>query len=429
MNLLKARLVWEYGPLSSKALGRVENLNDIVLAISRENPSLLKNPAELADEIAKKVGNLASREKTFQGLQAEASEARFRGWVLIKDAQSETFDLHDPQTKSSYQMKVLKTAPSSLRGLNEDYTDFATKQPEKARFFKGMMPQDQIDELVAKGKLTRSSTPVKIGTQTGVQEQTAYVDTDTGIKIIAAKSEPTAEQFRANVSKGYALEERLSQRPAGFGRASVSGFVVGSGVSILIQTYQGEDVNWSMVAESGGIGLASGAATVVLAQQIEQRFGPQLAQSFVAKNLMPGLARGTLSGAAASSGVGAVVVLGFVAKDYFTDQITANEALIHSGIGLSSVGAGVGASLIAAWAVGGSAIGPVGTVAGIIAGTAVYLGGEWYYENFKLEGIRAEMAAFAVAASKWEAKKLDQEIKSLRAAAAELRRQAATTLP
>ena len=429
MNLLKARLVWEYGPLSSQALGHIENLNDIVFAISRENPSLLNNPAELADEITRKVSNLANREKTFQGLQGEASEARFRGWVLTKDAQSKTFDLHDPQTKSSYQMKVWKTGADSLRGLREDYADLTAKHPNKAQFFKGMMADDQIQELVKAGKLTKSSTPVKTGTQSGLQAQTAYVDVDTGMKIIAAKSEPTAKQFRANVRKGYALEERLSQRPAGFGRASVGGFVVGSGVSILIQTYQGEDMNWSMVAESGGIGLASSAAMVVVAQQIEQRFGKQVAQSFIAKNLLPGLARGSLSGAAASTGVGTVVVLGFVAKDYFTDQITANEALIHSGIGVSSVGAGVSASLIAAWAVGGSAFGPAGTVAGIIAGTAVYLGGEWYYESFKLEGIRAEMAAFKAGASKWEANKLDQEIKSLRGTASELRRHAASTLP
>ena len=41
MMFLKARLLWEYGPLSGKALRFSENLNDTVLVMMRENPSLL----------------------------------------------------------------------------------------------------------------------------------------------------------------------------------------------------------------------------------------------------------------------------------------------------------------------------------------------------------------------------------------------------
>jgi hypothetical protein len=435
MNLLKARLVWEYGPLSAKAMGHAENLNDVVLSIARENPGLLNRPTELADEITRKIGNLANREKTFQGLQGEASEARQRGWWLTKRNDSQTFDLFDPETGSSYQMKVFKTASGSLRGLQDDYGDFATKHPDKARYFKGMMPDDQIQELVASGKLTKSSEPVKVGTRNGVEDQSAYIDTDTGIKIIAAKSEPTAEGFRANVRKGYALQGVLSERPAGFGNAAVGGFIAGAGISVIIQTYQGEKVNWTSVAESGGIGLASGAATVILAQQIEQRFGKQLAQSVIAKNLLPGLARGSLSGGLASFGVGAVVVEGFVLHDYLTDKITFNEAMIQSGIGLSSVGVGVGAGVIATWATAGTLAGsevPVignaaGFLVGLAAGTVAYVGGEWYYENFKLEGIRAEMTAFKKSATKWDAEKLETEIKSLHETASNLRAQAAKT--
>jgi len=264
------------------------------------------------------------------------------------------------------------------------------------------------------------------------------------------------EPFEINRAKlaghGPVEQERLARlnqlyRPVAMQqirRAAGAGFVVGSVGSLAFQIYQGEDVNWAAVAESGGIVLASSAATVILAQQIEQRFGKQLAQSFISKNVLPGLARGSLSGAAASTGVGAVVVLGFVAKDYFTDQITANEALIQSGIGLGSVGVGVGAGMAAeagagvilTWAYGGAAAGSeapgpgnaIGFVVGLIAGTAVYIGGEWYYENFKLEGIRAEMAAFKQAASKWEAHKMETEIKSLRESASALREQAAQTL-
>lgn len=436
MNLLKARLAWEYGPLSSKAFGHVEKLNDIVFAISRENPSLLRNPAGLVDEITEKVGNLANREKTFQGLQAEASEARYRGWRLTKRHDSPTFDLYDPQTGSSYQMKILKTASGSLRSLNEDYVDFATKHPEKARFFKGIMPQDQINELVTKGKLIKSTTPVKIGTQIGIQNQTTYLDAGTGIKVIAAKSELTAGQFRSNVRMGYALEERLNLRPAGLGNAMVGGFVAGAGISLAAQILRGEEVNWATVGESGGIGLASSAVTVILAQQIEQRFGRQLAQSVITKQLLPGLAPGTLSGALASTGVGAIVVLGFVAKDYFTDQITVNEALIQSGIGLGAVGVGTGSCVILTWATTGTILGsevPVvgnlaGFVAGLIGGTAFYLAGSWYYENFKLEGIRAELIAFKQAATEWETQKMDMEIRRLRESASALRGQAKRAL-
>jgi hypothetical protein len=268
------------------------------------------------------------------------------------------------------------------------------------------------------------------------------VDVDTGMKIIAARSEPAAEQFRGNVRKGYALNERLSQRPAGFGNAVIGGFVAGSGVNLTLQVasqmYRGEDVNvnWSMAGASGVVGLASNAVTVILAQHIEQRVGKQLAESFVAKNLLPGLSRGSLSGAAASTAVGAVVVLGFVAKDYFTDQITFDEALIQSGIGLGSVGAGVGTGVIAAWATYGTILGsevPIignaaGFVAGLIGGTAFYLGGNWYYTNFKQEGERSELVAFKQEASKWEAKKIELEIMCQRDTASALRYQAAQTL-
>jgi hypothetical protein len=433
MAFLKTRLVWEYGPLSAKAFTHVQNLNDAVLSFARENPSLLNSPAELTEEITRKIRNLSNRETTFKGLQAETSEARHRGWWLTKRNDSQTFDLYDPKTRSSFQMKVYKNASDSLKGLKGDYADFASKHPDKARFYNGMMPENQINELVAAGKLTKSSAPMNVGTQNGIEKQVVYLDPDTGFKIIAAKSEPTAKQFQENVRKGYALQDRLSRRPAGFGNAMAGGFVVGSGVSILFQTYHGEDVNWTSVAQSGGIGLVSSAATVILAQQIEQRFGKQLAESFIAKNLFPGLARGSLSGAAASTGVGAVVVLGFVAKDYFTDQITANEALIQSGIGLGSVGAGVGAGVIATWATAGTVLGsevPIignaaGFVVGLVGGAAVYLGGNWYYENFKLDGIRAEMVAFKHASSKWEAAKMEKEMSNLREIASTLRAQAA----
>lgn len=432
LSLLKARLVWEYGPLSSKALLHVENLNDVVLTIARENPGLLKRPADLPAEIDRKLGNLLGREKTFHGLQAEASEARHRGWQLMKNPSSETFDLYDPNTRISYQMKIFKTASASLRRLQGDYADFVVKHPEKAHYFKGMMAEDQIHELITDGKLIKSPTPAKVGTQSGIiEEQSLYVDRDTGIKIIAAKSEATAKQFQANVRKGYSIYKQLQQRLGGFGPALAGGFIVGAGVSTLYQVWQGEGVHWASVAESGGIGLASSAATVYLAQQIEQRFGQQLAKCVIAK-LLPGLARGTLAGGAAANAVGAFVVLGFVAKDYFTDQITTNEALIQSGIGLGSVGVGVSASMIATWATAGTLAGsevPVlgnlaGFLVGVVGGTAVYLGGNWYYENFQVEYIRAEMEAFKREESMWNTRKIENEMSELTKSAQTLRAEA-----
>ena len=127
---------------------------------------------------------------------------------------------------------------------------------------------------------------------------------------------------------------------------------------------------------------------------------------------------------------------GYGAKDYLTDQITANEAMIQSGIGLGSVGVGVSASVIATWATAGTLMGselPIagnaaGFLVGLAGGTAVYLVGNWHYENFKREGIQAEMVAFKKTTSKWEAEKMEREIANLRAIAARLRAQAAKTL-
>ena len=110
--------------------------------------------------------------------------------------------------------------------------------------------------------------------------------------------------------------------------------------------------------------------------------------------------------------------------------------MIQSGIGLGSVGVGVGIGVIATMATAGTALGTpvpfvgnaVGFVLGAAAGAAAYAGGEWYYENFKLEGIRAEMTAFKQTASKWEVEKMEKEMTSLRATASTLRAQAAKTL-
>jgi len=266
-----------------------------------------------------------------------------------------------------------------------------------------------------------------------IEEQSAYVDRDTGIRIISAKSELTAKQFRANVSKGYALNKQLGQRLAGFGTASTGGFVVGAGVSTLYHAWQGEEIGWTSVAESGGIGLLSSAATVIVAQQIEHRLGKQLAQNVIAKNLFPGLARGTLSSGAASTGVGAAVVLGFVAKDYLANQITTNEAVIQSAIGLGAVGASVGVGVIVSAATAGTLAGtPIplvgnaaGFVAGLVVGTGAYLGGNWYYENFQLECDRAELAAFKRGETTWNAQKRENELRELRESAATLRAEAA----
>ena len=53
-----------------------------------------------------------------------------------------------------------------------------------------------------------------------------------------------------------------------------------------------------------------------------------------------------------SSLICAAVVLGFVAKDYLTNQITTNEAVIQSAIGLGAVGASVGVGVIVSAATG-----------------------------------------------------------------------------
>ena len=440
MVLAKASLLWEYGPLSLKALQGAGHLSDAVMVLARENPALLQDPSRFQEEIARKVKNLTSRQNTFKGYQAEVHEAAYRGWNLTKDPQSTTFDLHDPKTGRSYQAKVYRSAAESLRSLRQDYADMAAKLPEKARFFNGMLPKDQIDELVAQGRLRKSSTPVEVGTRAGIRKQTAYIDPDTGTRIIALESEATAKEFAANVRKGTAVHERLSQRSAGFGSAVAGGAVLGGGISLIAQKMLGRNVSWAAVGTSTAVGAGSGGATVLAAQTIESHFGKQLAKSMIARKLLPGasrsVARSVLSGGLASAGVGAVVTLGFVAKDYYSGEISTTDALVQSGVGLGSVAVGVGAGIILASATAGSALGTpvpvignvVGFVGGLAAGTAAYLGGNWYYENFKAEQARAEMKAFKQGAAKWGAARLDQEIDSLKDEARSLRSAAALLL-
>ena len=433
LAVMKARLFWEYGPLSVKALQRVGNLNDAVFGVVYEKPALLLYP-ETMQEVFDKIRNLRAREGTFHGNQADVQEARLTGLQLSSNPRDPFVDLEDPWSKNVFQGKVYEAAEVGLQKANDDFAGYSKIKPNNAKNFYYLAPNDQITELVSSGRLMPVSDSLKLGSYK--QEAPIFIDKETGLKVIAYQSEQDYKSFRQNFREAYSLEKRLSLRPSGFGNAAAGGFLAGAGISAIIQTSQGEKVNWTTVAESGGIGLASGAATVILAQQIEQRFGKQLAQSVIAKNLLPGLARGSLSGGLASFGVGAVVVEGFVLHDFLTDQITFNEAMIQSGIGLSSVGVGVGAGVIATWATAGTLAGsevPVignaaGFLVGLAAGTVAYVGGEWYYENFKLEGIRAEMVAFKKATAKWDAVKVDTEIKSLHEAASTLRSQAAMTV-
>jgi hypothetical protein len=90
-----------------------------------------------------------------------------------------------------------------------------------------------------------------------------------------------------------------------------------------------------------------------------------------------------------SSLICAALVLGFVAKDYLTNQITTNEAVIQSAIGLRAVGASAGMGVIVSAATAGSIprtpvplVGnEAGFVAGLVVGTGAYLGGNWHHEN------------------------------------------------
>ena len=134
-----------------------------------------------------------------------------------------------------------------------------------------------------------------------------------------------------------------------------------------------------------------------------------------------------------SSLICAAVVLGFVAKDYLTNQITTNEAVIQSAIGLGAVGASVGVGVIVSAATAGTLAGtPIplvgnaaGFVAGLVVGTGAYLGGNWYYENFQLECDRAELAAFKRGETTWNAQKRENELRELRESAATLRAEVA----
>lgn len=250
-------------------------------------------------------------------------------------------------------------------------------------------------------------------------------------RLKGAAVDGAGRRHQARLNSHYRSMMRKQVAEIGLG-----GFLVGAGVDFASQIYSGEGVNWTSVGKSGVVGLSSGVATAFLARWIEGKFGNELAKSVIAKNLLPGLARGSLSGAAASAGVGAGMVLVFVAKDFLTDQITADEAVIQSGIGLGSVGASVSAGIVITWATAGTIAGtqvPIigniaGFVSGFVAGAVVYYAGNWYYEYFKSEEMRIEMLAFKKASSKWSVIKIENELNTLREEASVLRAQASATL-
>ena len=65
---------------------------------------------------------------------------------------------------------------------------------------------------------------------------------------------------------------------------------------------------------------------------------------------------------------------------------------------------------------------------GLAAGTVAYFGAEWYYQNFQIDGILAERREFAKNATKWNAQRLDREIRDMNATASSLRAQAVKVL-
>lgn len=440
LALAKVRLLWEYGPLSGKALSYASHLNEQVMAVAFEKPELLMEPEGLHKEIMTKVRNLSTREAAFKGNQGEVREAGHRGWQLVENPRDEHFDLRDPVTGKRYQVKIWKTGDASLRELRGDYHSLAEKSPKDAVNYRGMLPKDQIDELVAKGRLRKSSAPIEVGTRAGIRKQTAYFDPDTGTRIIALESEATAKEFAANVRKGTAVYKRLSQRSAGFGRTVAGGAVIGGVISLIPQKMLGRDVSWEAVGWSAAIGAVSGGAADLAAKTIERHFGDQLAKSMLARKFFPGASRSiagrVLSRGLASAGVGVVVTLGFVAKDYYSGEISTTDALEQSGVGLSSIafgaGVGFGAAVILTSATAGSAAGTlcpgignaVGFVVGLAAGTIVYL----VYENFKADQARAEMKSFKEGTAKWDAARLGREIDSLKDEARSLRSEAARLL-
>ena len=432
LALAKVRLLWEYGPLSGKALSYASHLNEQVMAVAFEKPELLMEPEGLHKEIMTKVRNLSTREAAFKGNQGEVREAGHRGWQLVENPRDEHFDLRDPVTGKRYQVKIWKTGDASLRELRGDYHSLAEKSPKDAVNYRGMLPKDQIDELVAKGRLLKSSAPIEVGTRAGIRKQTAYFDPDTGTRIIALESEATAKEFAVNVRKGNAVYERLSQRSAGFGSAVAGGAVIGGGISLIAQKMLGRDVSWEAVGRNAAISAVSGGAAVLAAQTIERHFGDQLAKSMLARKFFPAasrsIARRVLSRGLGSAGGGVVVTLGFVAKDYYSGEISTTDTLVQSGVGLTSVGVG----LWLTWATAGSLLGSevpiLGNAVGFAVGTAVYVIGSLYYENFKAEKVLAETKAFNKAAAQWQLAKLEQELSSLKIQAGTLRSEAARLL-
>jgi hypothetical protein len=310
----------------------------------------------------------------------------------------------------------------------------------------GLNSPENLDRLT-KGKAPRPTrgNPKHIGENVEVDHQVArtiapqYENEVANLRLLPWTENRTKGAGHQQIQQKH--QDRLNSHYRSMmlkqvAQIGLGGFLVGAGVDFASQIYSGEGVNWTSVGQSGVIGMSSGVATVILAQQIERKFGNELAKSVIAKNLLPGLARGSLSGAAASTGIGAAMVLAFVAKDFLTDQITADEAVIQSGIGLGSVVASVSAGIIMTWATAGTIAGsevPIigniaGFVSGLAAGTVAYYAGNWYYEYFRGEEMRIEMLAFKKASSKWSVIKIENELNTLREEASVLRAQASATL-
>ena len=430
-------------PLSTKQLGAIyrphqnllsfkdfTNYADNVTAVFREVKDSYKvgsNKTKITSEINRKFKTLQNRSGTFKGHFAEAKDARLSNLEYIKGKDSQVFDLRDPRTRKMYQHKVGKTAQKSISYQRKNFQKLITKHPDKAKFFRAKIPNDQFQELVEKGTLKKG---------TFFDASIPYYETLDGIKVEPMKGIASEQSARKSVVKAKSTHLKLRRHSShshvkpsrsvrkvsttkqvrlGTGNlvgAAKSGAIAGLILTPILEYTSTGQVTVKNTASGGVIGAGSMALIEATAQTLERQFGTQLSKTLISKGYSKAAAetlKSTMFRGVGGFGVGVVLVNGYVGYQWFNGQISNREAQIQTGMNTTALTLGVGTEVIIASTLAGTELGTflgpgwgnaIGCGVGAVVGMATYAFGNFYYENFKQEKYEKELQEMAEADTK-----------------------------
>ncbi len=175
----------------------VEATVDYVHAQMRESPNRTHQ-----DMRSKLIRSIDVKRSSFHGSVAEISEARVRGMVLTKDPGSQTFDLTEQRrAPRSLQIKIEQSPNSGLRNLQDDLRNASVRARN------GLMPDNEIRQLVESGRLTAVRHTEGLGTP-------IYITTSgTRVLVMPLKSFSSAAESQQYTRDGRAALGRLTGSP------------------------------------------------------------------------------------------------------------------------------------------------------------------------------------------------------------------------